>query len=228
MTRLGIEPRSPGPLVNILLTRPMSCSNIVGPYSLFCAAVRKRFCFSLWVSLSRSYPCFSTWDFVSLSLEIFIKSLFLQFLFRSYCCSINLCAVSARCNSSIFILLYCSLGILVLVHQSYRQCWRFLSLSIFPWHISSWCRAASTDIPDPLSPFLPVVHCFWLVLRATFRILTELLYVCSCWPSCLRSAICGGPSEYITVELVPASPAMSCVSGSSNLDSFRDGRQVAV
>ena len=41
MTRLGIEPRSPGPLVNILLTRPMSCSNIVGPYSLFCAAVRK-------------------------------------------------------------------------------------------------------------------------------------------------------------------------------------------
>ena len=29
-------------------------------------------------------------------------------------------------------------------------------------------------------------------------------------------------------ELVPASPAVSCISGSSNLDSFRDGRQVAV
>ena len=38
----------------------------------------------------------------------------------------------------------------------------------------------------------------------------------------------GGPSEYITYELVPASPAVSCMSGSSNLDSFRDGRQVAV
>ena len=29
-------------------------------------------------------------------------------------------------------------------------------------------------------------------------------------------------------ELVPASPAVSCMSGSSNLDSFRDGGQVAV
>ena len=28
--------------------------------------------------------------------------------------------------------------------------------------------------------------------------------------------------------LVPASPAVSCMSGSSNFDSFRDGRQVAV
>ena len=34
--------------------------------------------------------------------------------------------------------------------------------------------------------------------------------------------------EYITYELVPASPAVSCMSVSSNLDSFRDGRQVAV
>ena len=41
-------------------------------------------------------------------------------------------------------------------------------------------------------------------------------------------AICRSPLEYITYELVPASPAVSCMSGSSNLDSFRDGRQVAV
>ena len=34
--------------------------------------------------------------------------------------------------------------------------------------------------------------------------------------------------EYITYELVSASPAVFCVSGSSNLDSFRDGGQVAV
>ena len=38
----------------------------------------------------------------------------------------------------------------------------------------------------------------------------------------------GGPLEYITYELVTASPAVSCISGSSSLDSFRDGRQVAV
>ena len=37
---------------------------------------------------------------------------------------------------------------------------------------SSSCRAASTDIPDPLSPFLPIVHRLWQVFRATSRILT--------------------------------------------------------
>ena len=47
--------------------------------------------------------------------------------------------------------------------------------------------------------------------------------VCSSWSSCLCLAICGGPLEYITYELVLASPAVSCMSGSSNLDSFRDG-----
>ena len=40
--------------------------------------------------------------------------------------------------------------------------------------------------------------------------------------------MCGGPKEYITYELIPASPAVSCMSGSSNLNSFRDRRQVAV
>ena len=37
---------------------------------------------------------------------------------------------------------------------------------------SSSCRAASTDIPDPLSPLLPIVHRFWQVFRATSHILT--------------------------------------------------------
>ena len=41
---------------------------------------------------------------------------------------------------------------------------------------SSSCRATSVDIPDPLSPPLPIVHRFWQVFRATFRILTERLY----------------------------------------------------
>ena len=48
---------------------------------------------------------------------------------------------------------------------------------------SSSCRAASTDIPDPLSPLLPIIHRLWQVFRATSRILTELLYVCSSWLS---------------------------------------------
>ena len=89
---------------------------------------------------------------------------------------------------------------------------------------SSSCRAANMDIPDPLLPLLSIVHRLWQVFRATSRILTELLYVCSSWSSCICSAIYGGPSEYITYELVPATPAVSYMSGSSNLDSFRDGR----
>ena len=58
---------------------------------------------------------------------------------------------------------------------------------------SSSCRATSTDITDPLSPLLPIVHHLWQVFRATSRILTELLYVCSSWSSCCCSAICEGP-----------------------------------
>ena len=93
---------------------------------------------------------------------------------------------------------------------------------------SSSCRATSTDIPDPLSPLLPIIHRFWQVFRVASRILTQLLYVCSSWSSCFCLVICGGPQEYITDEFVLASPAVSCVSGSSNLYSFRDRRQVAV
>ena len=37
-----------------------------------------------------------------------------------------------------------------------------------------------------------------------------------------------GSQEVVTNELVPTSPAVSCVSGSFNLDSFRDGLYVAV
>ena len=37
---------------------------------------------------------------------------------------------------------------------------------------STSCRATSTDIPDPLSLLLPIIHRFWQVFRATSRILT--------------------------------------------------------
>ena len=35
----------------------------------------------------------------------------------------------------------------------------------------SLCRAASTYIPNPLSPLLPIIH-LWQVFKATSRILT--------------------------------------------------------
>ena len=37
---------------------------------------------------------------------------------------------------------------------------------------SSSCRVASTDIPDPLSPRLPIIHCLWQVFRVTSHIIT--------------------------------------------------------
>ena len=54
-------------------------------------------------------------------------------------------------------------------------------------------------------------------------ILCQLLYVSSSWSSCLCSAMWRGPLEYITYELAPTSPAVSHISGLSNLDSFCDG-----
>ena len=34
------------------------------------------------------------------------------------------------------------------------------------------CRAASKDIPDPLSPLLPIIHRLRQVFRATYHIFT--------------------------------------------------------
>ena len=45
--------------------------------------------------------------------------------------------------------------------------------------------------PDPLLPLLSIVHRLRQVFRATSRILTELLDVCSSWSSCFCLAICG-------------------------------------
>ena len=58
---------------------------------------------------------------------------------------------------------------------------------------SSSYRAGSTDIPDPLSPLLPIVHRPRQVFRTTSCILTQLLNVRSCWSSCFCAAVCGDP-----------------------------------
>ena len=86
---------------------------------------------------------------------------------------------------------------------------------------SSSCHAISMDIPEPLLRPLPIVHCFRQVWAG-------LLYVGLSWLSCLCLSMWWGPQEYITYELVPTSPAVSCMSGSSNFDSFHDGWSVAI
>ena len=88
---------------------------------------------------------------------------------------------------------------------------------------SSSCQTVSTDIFGPLSPPLPIVHCFWQVFRATSSTFTKLLYVCSSWTSCHRSSMWKGPQGYITYEHVSTSPAVFRISGSSNFHTFHDG-----
>ena len=55
-----------------------------------------------------------------------------------------------------------------------------------------------------------------------------LLYVGSSWLFYLCSSMWRDPQEDIAYEIVLTSPAVSRMSGSSNLESFRDGWQVAV
>ena len=84
------------------------------------------------------------------------------------------------------------------------------------------------DIPDPVPPLIFIVHLFRQVLKFTSRIGRDLLYVGSSWSSCLCSSMWRGPQEYVTYEFVPTSPAVSCMSGSLNMDCFCDGWYVAV
>ena len=85
----------------------------------------------------------------------------------------------------------------------------YVKLNCFDISSSSW-HAISTDIPDPFSPTFSTVHYFQQVYWATSRIYTELLNVGSRWSSCFCSSMWRGPQEYVTYELVPTSPAVSC------------------
>ena len=66
-----------------------------------------------------------------------------------------------------------------------------------------------------------------IALRKVFQAIScidsELLYIGSSWSSNLCSSMRRGTQEYIAFELVLTSSAVSRMSGSSNLDSFRDG-----
>ena len=85
---------------------------------------------------------------------------------------------------------------------------------------SSSCHAVSTDLFDPLLPPFSIVHRFRQVFKATFCIGTELLYVGPSSSSSLYSSMRRGPQEYVTYKFVPTSPAVSHMSGLSNLDTF--------
>ena len=60
---------------------------------------------------------------------------------------------------------YYTTGLVIIVLNIFFPIWDMSSSS-------SSCRATSTDIPDPVSPLLPIAHHLWQVFRATSRILT--------------------------------------------------------
>ena len=113
----------------------------------------------------------------------------------------------------IFISIYIYVNIPIYIHTY-----------IYIYMLSSSCHAISTDISDSLLLPFSIVYCFRQVLNATSRIGTELLYIGSSWSSCFCSSMLNYPQEYVTYEFVPTSPAVSHVSGSSNLNSFSDGK----
>ena len=69
--------------------------------------------------------------------------------------------------------------------------------SLHKAYISSSCRAASTDLPDPLLPPVSIIHCSQDVFNAIYSIDTELLYRGSSWSSCLCSSEWRGPLFWI-------------------------------
>ena len=87
----------------------------------------------------------------------------------------------------------------------------------------SSCRAASTDFPHPTWPPVSIIHRSRKVFQATSRIDTVMLYINSCWSSKLCSSIWRGPLVFIAFEFFFTFPVVCRISGSSNLDIFRDG-----
>ena len=108
------------------------------------------------------------------------------------------------------------------------RCHRNFSLIQLPSSSSSSCRSISADLPDPFPPPLSSVNRFRLVFKATSPSAQSCCIIGSSWSYCLCSSMWWGSQEYVTYEFVPTSPAVSRMSGSSNLDSFRDGWWVAV
>ena len=54
------------------------------------------------------------------------------------------------------------------------------------------------------------------------------MYVISSWSGNTNASMCRSPLEKVMYEFVLTSPAASCMFYSSNLDGFRDWKQVAV
>ena len=93
-------------------------------------------------------------------------------------------------------------------------------------------HTASTDFPDPLSLsltlFVLIIHQFRQLLQTASCVRIKLLQVRSSQTAKTGTTVCTGLLENVTYEFILASSAVSLIPSSSNLDCFRDRRQVAV
>ena len=112
------------------------------------------------------------------------------------------------------------LGMYVFIDDIVSYFCMIVSISFNISGSSSSCHA------DPLSPPVSIVHRSREVVQATPCIGTELLSIGSRWSSKLCSSMWRGLLEYIAYDFVLTSLAASCMSGSSNLDSFRDSLKI--
>ena len=103
-----------------------------------------------------------------------------------------------------------------------------LYLYIYIYVSPSLCHAVRTDLLDPFSPPVSIVHRFREGFQATTCMGTEMLYIGYNWSSYICSSMWSCPREYIACRFVLTSPAVSCMSGSSNFNTFGNGWFVAV
>ena len=75
------------------------------------------------------------WEFICLLLEISVQLFFFPFLFLSYCCSVDHCAVSGCCHYK-YLAFFMYPRVIVSIHPL----WRVLFLLRFITHISCLCH----------------------------------------------------------------------------------------
>ena len=138
------------------------------------------------------YLSINAWPFFSIWLSIYL--------------SISACSYLS--NMLVYFRLFVSFSPLISIYQSISTC----------SYISIYLSAISYIIIIIIMSRFQYGYPWPSVATPPYRPLLPAtsLYAFSSWSSYLCTSMWRGPQEYITYELVPTSPAVSCMSGLSN------------
>ena len=147
----------------------------------------------------------------------------LLYLFFDFFCScllhsIMFIIVSSLSTYSLHLLFSCVLSIFYIISGMLVS---YCISTLVSSSSSSSCRAASTDIPDPLSTLFPS----FIASGRSSGLHPVSSHSCYMYVLAGRLALV---RPYVGVHRSTSVMNSSCVPGSSDLDSFRDGWQVAV